>query len=66
MKTAIEKFAEWIKDNHPSAMPTPKVFNHFKMCELIEQQMAYNAGFNNAKNIYHETNNSPVNSQQVR
>ena len=66
MKTAIEKFVEWIKENHPNAIPTPEVLDHFKMCELLDQQMAYNAGFSKAKNIYHETNNDPVNPQQVR
>jgi hypothetical protein len=66
MKSAIEKFVEWLSETHPEVMPTPEVLERLKMCELLDQQMAYNAGFAMAKKIYNETDNSPVNSKQVR
>jgi hypothetical protein len=65
MKTAIEKFVDWLKEEHPDAVPTPEVLDRLKMCERLDQQMAYNAGFAMAKKIYNETNYSAVNHQQV-
>lgn len=62
MKTAIERFVEWLEEHHPHAVPTPEVLEHLKMLEKIDQQMAYNAGFSNAKNIYDgKTDNSTAN-----
>lgn len=52
MKTAVERFMEWLEENHPEAVPTMEVLEHLRMIELMEQQKAYNAGFSKAKSIY--------------
>ena len=52
MKTAIERFVEWLEEHHPDAVPTPEVLHHLKRLEQMDQQMAYNAGFTKAKSLY--------------
>lgn len=52
MKSALEQFIEWLEENHPTAVPPPETKEHFFMKEKIDQQMAYNAGFTKAKNLY--------------
>jgi hypothetical protein len=54
MKTPIERFVEWLEENHPDAVPGPEVIHHLKRLEQMEQQLAYNAGFANAKKIYQQ------------
>jgi hypothetical protein len=52
MKTPIERFVEWLEENHPTAVPGPEVIDHLRRLEQMEQQMAYNAGFTKAKSLY--------------
>jgi hypothetical protein len=52
MKTPIERFVEWLEENHPTAVPGPEVIHHLKRLEQMDQQMAYNAGFTKAKSLY--------------
>lgn len=52
MKTAVERFVEWLEEHHPDAVPSPEVLDHLQMLEKIDQQMAYNAGFTKAKSLY--------------
>lgn len=52
MKSAMESMIEWLEQNHPDAVPTIETKEHFFMKEKIDQQMAYNAGFTKAKNLY--------------
>jgi hypothetical protein len=52
MKTPIERFKEWLEENHPTAVPGPEVIDHLRRLEQMEQQVAYNAGFTKAKSLY--------------
>ena len=52
MKTPIERFVEWLEENHPDAVPSPEGLHHLKRVEQMDQQMAYNAGFTKAKSLY--------------
>ena len=52
MKTAMEQFIDWLEQHHPEAVPPPETKEHFFFKEKIDQQMAYNAGFTKAKNLY--------------
>ena len=52
MKTALEQFIDWLQEHHPEAVPPFETKEHFLMKEKIDQQMAYNAGFTKAKNLY--------------
>jgi hypothetical protein len=65
MKTAIERFVDWLQEYHPQSVPSPEVLAHLKMLERMDQQLAYNAGFANAKKIYNEADNLANNIQKV-
>jgi hypothetical protein len=52
MKTPIENLIAWLKLNHPDSVPSQTEIERWVMAEKIDNQMAYNAGFSNAKRIY--------------
>jgi hypothetical protein len=52
MKTPIENLIAWLKLHHPDSVPSQTEIERWVMAEKIENQMAYNAGFSNAKRIY--------------
>jgi len=41
-----------LKLHHPDSVPSQTEIERWVMAEKIENQMAYNAGFTNAKRIY--------------
>jgi hypothetical protein len=54
MKTPIERFIEYLRTEKPDCDISPSIIYNFKILEKIEQQLAYNAGFANAKKMYSE------------
>jgi hypothetical protein len=54
MKTPIDRFVEYIRTEMPDFKMSPSLIYNFKVLEKLEQQMAYNAGFANAKKMYDE------------
>ena len=54
MKTPIDRLVEHIRSEYPDLDISPHLIFNFKQLESMEQQLAYNAGFANAKKIYNE------------
>ena len=54
MKTPIDRLVEHIRSQYPDMVISPHIIFNFKQLEKMEQQLAYNAGFANAKKIYNE------------
>jgi hypothetical protein len=54
MKTPIDRLVEHIRSEYPDLDISPHLIFNFKQLEKMEQQLAYNAGFANAKKIYNE------------
>jgi hypothetical protein len=56
MKTPIDRLVEHLRTEYPDLDISPHLIFNFKQLEKMEQQLAYNAGFANAKKIYQEQN----------
>jgi hypothetical protein len=54
MKTPIDRLVEHIRSQYPDMVISPHIIFNFKQLESMEQQLAYNAGFANAKKMYDE------------
>jgi hypothetical protein len=54
MKTPIDRLVEHIRSEYPDMVISPHIIFNFKQLESMEQQLAYNAGFANAKKMYNE------------
>jgi hypothetical protein len=54
MKTPIDRLVEHIRSQYPDIVISPHIIFNFKQLESMEQQLAYNAGFANAKKMYDE------------
>ena len=54
MKTPIDRLVEHIRSEYPDLIISPHIIFNFKQLESMEQQLAYNAGFANAKKMYNE------------
>ena len=52
MKTQIDRLIEHIRTEYPDLDISPHLIFNFKQLESMEQQLAYNAGFANAKKMY--------------
>lgn len=57
MKTPIDRLVEHIRSQYPDMVISPHIIFNFKQLESMEQQLAYNAGFANAKKMYNEDQN---------
>jgi hypothetical protein len=57
MKTPIDRLVEHLRTEFPDLDISPHLIFNFKQLEKMEQQLAYNAGFSNAKKIYCEKSN---------
>jgi hypothetical protein len=57
MKTPIERLVEHLRTEFPDLYISPHLIFNFKQLEKMEQQLAYNAGFANAKKLYCEKSN---------
>jgi hypothetical protein len=55
MKTPMQRLIEHVRQQVPDLEMSESLIYNFTMLEKLEQQMAYNAGFSKAKEIY-ETN----------
>jgi hypothetical protein len=62
MKTPIDRLVEHIRSQYPDMVISPHIIFNFKQLESMEQQLAYNAGFANAKKMYesHETTRESI------
>jgi hypothetical protein len=49
MKTPIDRLVEHLRTEFPDLDISPHLIFNFKQLEKMEQQLAYNAGFANAK-----------------
>ena len=54
MKITIDRLIEHIRTEYPDLDISPHLIFNFKQLESMEQQLAYNAGFANAKKMYDE------------
>ena len=54
MKTPIDRLVEHISSEYHDLDISPHLIYKFKQLDKMEQQLAYNAGFANAKKIYNE------------
>jgi hypothetical protein len=54
MKTPIERLVEHLRTEYPDLDISPHLIFNFKQLEKMDQQLAYNAGFANAKKMYQE------------
>ena len=54
MKTPIDRLVEHLRTEFPDLDISPHLIFNFKLLEKMEQQLAYNAGFANAKKIYQQ------------
>jgi hypothetical protein len=54
MKTPIDRLVEHLRTEYPDLQISPHLIFNFKQLENMEQQLAYNAGFANAKKMYDE------------
>ena len=52
MKTPMERLIEHVRQQVPNFEMSESLIFNFTMLEKLEQQMAYNAGFSKAKEIY--------------
>lgn len=52
MKTPMERMIEHVRQSVPDLQMSESLIFNFLMLEKIEGQMAYNAGFAKAKEIY--------------
>ena len=52
MKTPIDRLVEHLRTEFPDLDISPHLIFNFKQLEKMEQQLAYNAGFANAKKMY--------------
>ena len=52
MKTPIDRLVEHLRMEFPDLDISPHLIFNFKQLENMEQQLAYNAGFANAKKMY--------------
>jgi hypothetical protein len=52
MKTPIDRLVEHLRMEFPDLDIGPHLIFNFKQLEKMEQQLAYNAGFANAKKMY--------------
>jgi hypothetical protein len=57
MKTPIERLVEHLRTEYPDLNISPHLIFNFKQLEKMDQQLAYNAGFANAKKMYSEQSN---------
>ena len=57
MKTPIDRLVEHLRTEYPDLDISPHLIFNFKQLEKMEQQLAYNAGFANAKKLYCEKSN---------
>ena len=54
MKTPIDRLVEHLRTEFPDLDISPHLIFNFKQLEKMEQQLAYNAVFANAKKIYQQ------------
>lgn len=52
LKTPIDRLVEHLRTEYPDLQISPHLIFNFKQLEQMEQQLAYNAGFANAKKMY--------------
>jgi hypothetical protein len=52
LKTPIYRLVEHLRTEYPDLQISPHLIFNFKQLEQMEQQLAYNSGFANAKKMY--------------